>query len=110
MKNSERYFLFYIILYYSIPHRVCMLFLFWKFAVLFLLYNNPFFFVRLVKHVANGWGCINCHETCKQQNDILQKILTLQTSTSFIYHGVVGIKHAFYLFYTYGCIEINFYS
>ena len=49
----------------------------------------------------------NCHETCKQQNDILQKILTLQTPISFIYCRFVGIKHAFYLFYTYGYIEIQ---
>ena len=51
-----------------------------------------------------------CHEKCKQQNDILQKILTLQRSTSLIYCSIVGIKHAFYLFYIYGYVEINFYS
>ena len=50
----------------------------------------------------------NCHETCEQQNDILQKILTLQKSLSFIYCNLVGIKHVFYLFYTCGYLEINF--
>ena len=51
----------------------------------------------------------NCHETCKQQNDMLQKICRLQKSMSFINCDIVGIKHAFYLFYTCGCLEINFY-
>ena len=50
----------------------------------------------------------NCHETCEQQNDILQKILTLQTSTLFICCRFVGIKHAFHLFCTCGYIEIQF--
>ena len=46
-------------------------------------------------------------ETCEQQNDILQKILTLQTSTLFIYCSFVGIKHVFYLFFTCGYVEIQ---
>ena len=48
----------------------------------------------------------SCHETC-EQNDILQKVLILQTSISFIYCSFVGIKHAFYLFYTCGYVEIQ---
>ena len=52
----------------------------------------------------------NCHETCKQQNDILQMILNYNNQYHlFIYSGTVGVKHAFYVFYACSYLEIDFY-